>query len=284
MRDWNATVRFTLGTLLLAVASAAPVQADVGDAGNRPLSGRLLITGSGTMTPLVTEIAKRFRQRNPGINVEVLPGGSNRGIADVRQGKADIGMVSRPLVAKERELQSLPIARDGIAVIVHKDNPVRILTDRQITDIYGGKVTNWKQLGGRDAVIMAIKSGAGGTAAELFTQYFGIPYEALKAEHVAQDNATRIKLVVDNPNAIVYISVGEAERNANAGVPIKLLQAGGVAASSKTIRNGNYPISRPLVLVTKGLPSGLTKIFIEFCLSSQITDLVEAYKFVSYLD
>ena len=80
-------------------------------------------------------------------------GGSGRGISDARQGKADIGMVSRAPGESERDLSGLPIARDGVAIIGHKDNPVSALSDRQLLDIYSGKIANWRQVGGRDALL-----------------------------------------------------------------------------------------------------------------------------------
>lgn len=273
MNIWKTTAAFILG--FLALAGAQPVE---------PASGRLLLTGSSTMAPLVTAIAKRFQTLHPGVRVEVQMGGSGRGIADARQGKADIGMASRALTEKERDLQGFPIARDGVTLVVHKANPVSSLTDRQVVEIYSGRITNWKQLGGRDAAILVVKAGEKYSSSELFIQYFGIGYEDIKAQRLVGDNPARIKLLIENPDALLYMSVGEAERKAQAGVPIKLLPVGGVAATSKNIRNGNFPISRALTLVTKEFPKGLERSFIEFALSSQVTDLVLAHDFVPYLD
>lgn len=193
-------------------------------------------------------------------------------------------MVSRALTEKERDLQGFPIARDGVTLVVHKTNPVHSLTDRQVVEIYSGKITSWKQLGGHNAPILVVKAEATRSSSELFIQYFGLSYEDIKAQREVGDNPTRIKLLTENPDALLYMSVGEAERKAQAGVPIKLLPVGGVAATSKNIRNGNFPISRPLTLVTRELPKGLARTFIDFALSSQVTDLVLAHDFVPYLD
>jgi phosphate transport system substrate-binding protein len=276
MNIWKTTAAFILGFLALgAAAEAQPAEL---------ASGQLLLTGSSTMAPLVTAIAKRFQTLHPGVRVEVQMGGSGRGIADARQGKADIGMASRALTEKERDLQGFPIARDGVALVVHKTNPVPSLTDRQVVEIYSGKITNWKQLGGHDAPILVVKAEPTRSSTELFTHYFGLRYEDLKAQREVGDNPARIKLLIENPNALLYMSVGEAERKAQVGVPIKLMPVGGVAATSKNIRNGNFPISRPLTLVTRELPKGLARTFIEFALSSQVTDLVLTHDFVPYLD
>lgn len=245
---------------------------------------KLLITGSSTMCPLIAEIGKRFQSLHPGVQIEVQCGGSGRGISDAREGKADIGMVSRSLTAKEKDLYGFPIARDGISIILHKDNPVKSLSDAQVTGIYTGKITNWKRVGGKNAPITVINPKKGYSSAELFTHYFNIDYEDIKAAVVAGDNPTRIAAVVGNPNAIAYVSSGEAERKAHAGMPIKPLPFKNIMPTNRNIVTGNYPITRPLILVTKEFPSGLVKTFIDFCLSSAVVDIIELYDFVPYED
>jgi len=271
--------------LLAALVMGSGVRAESSTPPSTPLpASRLLLTGSTTMAPLMVEVAKRFQSRHPGIQIEVQMGGSGRGISDTRQGKADIGMVSRTLSETENDLSGIPIGRDGVAVIVHKDNPVTALSDRQLLDIYSGKIANWRQFGGRDAPLQVLAGPPEGASSELFSHYLKVPYEQLKAQRRVGPNAERIKAVAADPHAIIWVSVGEAERKARDGVPIKLLAIGGVAAGSNTVRNGNYPISRPLTLVTRGTPTGAARAFIEFCVSSQITDLVLAFDFVPYLD
>lgn len=230
------------------------------------------------------EIARRFQTLHPWIRIEVQMGGSGRGVSDTRQGKADIGMVSRALGETERDLYAIPIGRDGVAVIVHKDNPVVSLNDRQLRDIYSGKIANWRQVGGRDTPMRVLAGPLEGGSTELFTHYLRLPYDQIQARRGIAANADRIAAVAADPHATIWVSVGEAERKARDGVPIKLLAVGGVAAGSKFVRSGDYPISRPLTLVTRETPTGTARAFIEFCLSSQITDLVVAFDFVPYLD
>lgn len=245
---------------------------------------RLLLAGSTTMAPLMAEIARRFESRPPHTPVEVQMGGSGRGVSDVRQSKADIGMVSRTLGETERDLYSIPIARDGVAVIVHRDNPVNTLSDRQLLDIYTGKIANWRQVGGRDAAMHILAGGPEGGSSELISHYLRLPYEQIKTQKRIGPNAERIAAVAADPAAIIWVSVGEAERRAREGIPVKLLAVNGVIASSRNVRSGNYPLSRPLSLVTRGTPSGAARTFIEYCVSSEVTDLVLAFDFVPYLD
>lgn len=247
-------------------------------------SNRLLITGSSTMAPLVAAIAKRFQSRHPEVSIEVQPGGSERGVSDTHQGKSDVGMVSRSLAEAEKNLYEFPIARDGVAIVINKNNPVSTLSNGQLLGIYTGKIANWRGVGGRDEPIMVIAGPAGRGSTELFTHYLGIRYDVIKAQRVLGDNPERLKATAEHPDAIVYVSVGEAERKTKAGLAVKLLPVDGVRSSSLNIRSGNYPISRPLILVTKEPPKGLVKTFIEYALSPQVTDLILAYDFVPYLD
>ncbi|WP_018608143.1 phosphate ABC transporter substrate-binding protein [Uliginosibacterium gangwonense] len=245
---------------------------------------KLRLTGSTTMAPLMVEVAKRFQAQHPLVQLDVQMGGSGQGVRDVRQGKADIGMVSRALNETEHDLYGVPIGRDGVAVIVHRDNPVGTLSNDQLLSIYSGKITNWRQVGGRDASIRALAGTREGGSSELFNHYLGLSYDQIKAQGRIAANSERIKAVSIDPLAIIYVSVGEAERKAQEGAFIKLLAIDGIAATSRNVRNGNYPLSRPLTLITRETPTGITRTFIEFCVSSQITDLVVTFDFVPYLD
>lgn len=281
---WKMTVTAFFVLLCLTVQGTVPQPAEGAEAHPGKLSGTLLLTGSSTMAPLMKEIGKRFREIHPAVRVEVQAGGSGRGIGDAREGKAQVGMVSRALTDKERDLYGFPIARDGVCIVVHSSNPVRKLTDRQVVDIYTGRIANWKAVGGRNAPITVLNPKQGYGSAELFSHYFNIRSTDIRAHREVGDNPTRIKAVTEDPNAVTYVSIGEAERKAQTGSPIKLLPMDGVPATNRNILSGNFPIFRPLTLVTKTLPTGLAKAFIEFSLSSQVTDLILAHDFVPYMD
>jgi len=249
-----------------------------------PPSSRLVISGSSSMAPMVIGFGRRFSALHPGIQVEVRAVGSIEGIVDVSLGNADIAMVSRLPTAKEQELNIFAIARDGVCVVVHRDNPVQALTNRQVSGIFAGKITNWSALGGRDAPIAVINASPGAGAVEIFTRFFGIEYADIKAHSVAGSTLARVKSLTDEPNAISYMSIGAAQMQVNRGAAIKLLPADGIAATKQNIRTGNFPMSRPLLLMTKEPPKAWTKEFIAFSLSSQTTDLVLQHDFVPYLD
>jgi phosphate transport system substrate-binding protein len=220
------------------------------------LAGKLVVTGSSTVAPLISEIGKRFESLYPKVRVDVQTGGSSRGVADARQGLADIGMVSRAMKDDEQDLYAFPVARDGVGIIVHKDNPVRALTDEQIIAIYTGKITNWKEVGGKEAAITVVSKAEGRSTLEVFLHYFKLKNTDIKPQVVIGDNEQGIKTVTGNRHAIGYVSIGTAEYGESQGVPITLLPTGGVPASTETVRNGTFPISRPLHIVTRTSPAG----------------------------
>ena len=248
-------------------------------AANQPQT-KLVITGSSTMAPLVAEIGKRFEEHHPGTRVDVQTGGSSRGILDIRRGLADIGMASRALSAEEQDLHGIAIAHDGIGLVVHQSNPVTELEDSQVIGIFTGSIMNWQEVGGRDAPITVINKAEGRATLELFLDHFNLTNSQIKAQVIIGDNEQAIKLVAGNTNTIAYVSIGTGEFDVTYGIPIKMLSLGSVPASIASVRDGGFPLARPLTLVTKTPPNGLTKIFIDFSTSPHVHDLVTQHYFV----
>jgi phosphate transport system substrate-binding protein len=265
-------------TCLLLQSCEKPPQA-VNQSTNT-LQGKLVLSGSSTVAPLASEIAKRYEAEHPGVRIDVQTGGSSRGIADVRQGVADIGMVSRSLKDNENDLQAFTIAEDGICVIVNSDNPVKSLNALQIVDIYTDKINNWKQVGGLDTPITVVNKAEGRSTLELFAGHFKLETKEIKPDVVIGDNEQGIKTVAGNPNAIGYVSIGSGEYAATHKTPIKLLPIEGVAAFIANVSNGTFPISRPLNLVTNIPPTGLKKDFIDFARSKGVQDIIQEQYFV----
>ena len=269
-----------LVALSMAVLMCAPVSAGAQKIAVDQLTGKLVITGASTLAPLIAEVGKRFESLHPNVRIDVQSGGSSRGVADTRHGLADIGMVSRAMKEDERDLSAFPVARDGVCPILHQENPVQALTDDQIVEIFTGKITNWKAVGGTDAPITVVNKAEGRSTLEVFLQYFKLKNVEVKAQVVIGDNEQGVKTVAGNRNAIGYVSIGTAEYDATHGVPIKLLPIGGVAASTENVRTGVFPLSRPLHLVTQITPSGLAKAFIEYAQSKAVHDLISQQYFV----
>jgi len=261
------TLLLAFGLLLAACGSGAETRA-------------LVVTGASTIAPLMSEIARRFETQHTGVRIDVQTGGSSRGIADARRGMADIGMASRAAADDENDLHWYPIARDGVAVILHSSNPVGALDDEQIRRIYRGEIERWSEVGGNDAPITVVNKAEGRSTLELFLKHFKLESAEVKPDVVIGDNQQGIKTVAGNPDAIGYVSIGTAEYEATNGTPIKLLPLAGVAASTQEVLSGRFPLARPLNLVTKDEPTGVVRELIDFASSPEVNDLVKEQFFV----
>ncbi|MBD2361009.1 phosphate ABC transporter substrate-binding protein [Anabaena minutissima FACHB-250] len=280
MTKLKTLVFITVGFIICLGLQSCTQPSKIAAQENDKLQGKLVLTGSSTVAPLAAEIGKRFESEYPDVRVDVQTGGSSRGIADARTGVANIGMVSRSLKDEEQDLQAFTIARDGIGIILHKDNPVKALSNQQIVNIYAGKINNWQQFNGENATITVVNKAEGRSTLELFLGYFKLKNSDIKPSVVIGDNQQGIKTVAGNPNSIGYVSIGTAEFSLNNGVPIKLLPLNGVTATTENVQNETFPLSRPLNLVTKTKPQGLDKAFIEFAQSPQVHDIVKKQDFV----
>lgn len=274
----------SLVTLLIVTLLGATGSATGQTTAADTLSGKLVITGASTLAPLIAEIGKRFESLHAKVRVDVQTGGSSRGVADARQGLADIGMVSRAMKDDEKDLHAFPVARDGVGIILHKENPVQALTDEQVVAIYTGKIPNWEEVGGKDAPVTVVNKAEGRSTLEVFLHYFKMKNTDVKAHVIIGDNEQGIKTVAGNRNAIGYVSIGTAEYDESQGVPIKLLSVGGIASSTENVRNGTFPLSRPLHIVTRTPPTGLAKAFIDYALSKAVHDIIKQQYFVPLVD
>lgn len=264
-----------MGCAFLALAAAPTARsAQAGET--------LVLTGSSTIAPLVAEMGKHFEANHPGTRIDVQTGGTSRGIRDARQGLAHIGLVSRSLSDTERDLTAFPIALDGIAMIVHKSNPVRELSRQQIIGIYTGKITDWSELGGPGGTIVVENKAEGRSTLELFLNYFKLPASDIRAAVIVGDNQEAIKIVAGNPRAIGYVSIGSAVYEAEIGTPIRPLPMDGVAPTIDAVKDLKFPITRELNLVVKNQPSGTVKEFISFAQSDDVREIVKEYFFVPY--
>jgi phosphate transport system substrate-binding protein len=239
----------------------------------------LVLTGSPGMTPLLREIGKRFEESHPDVHVDVQARGSTTGATDARQGLADIGMVARTLKPDESMLHATPIARDGVCFLVHRTNPVAALRDDQIASMYTRGVSNWTQVGGPDQPIVLVHLAEGQPLLELFLDHFKLKSAQVRADAIVQNSDQGIQAVADRPGAIGYVSCSHV-KGVGENVPIRTLPAGGIMPTTEHVRDGTYPLSRPLNLVTRDEPKGLAKEFIDFARSNAAVDLIEKYHYV----
>lgn len=250
----------------------------------RKRAQKLHIAGSTTMGPLLNEIAAKYRLLHPEVAIEVELGGSSRGLEDVRAGHAHIAMLSRALAPSERDLYGIPIARDGVGVVVHANNPLRQLSIEELQAIFTGRMRGWQEAGGSREKVYALGGLSDGASSALFARFLRQPLEAFSLNAAVESNIERLAVVASCENAIAYVSIGAAERAISQGVSVRLLPISGVPASTANIRNGSYPICRVLTLASRDAPTGVARSFFAFCLSAQVNRILSAFDLVPYLD
>ncbi len=236
---------------------------------------KIVISGSSTIAPLVSEIVERFEKQNPDYQVDVQSGGSSRGVNDVRRGLTNIGMVSREMKPDEQDLNALTIANDGLVMIVHARNKLATLSDDAIRKIYTRQIVNWETLGGGlNGPITLVHKAEGRSTVELFLEYTKLKPADVRPDVVIGENEEAIRLVASTPGAIGYVSYGTAAYHAGNGTPIKLISLGTVPASEESIANGTYQSRRPLNIVSQPGRSAEIEKFWKFSASKGVEDLV----------
>ena len=229
--------------------------------------------GSTSMEKVIGALGEAFKAQNSGIDFTYNPTGSGSGIKAVKEGNCDIGLSSRRLKDEEKSagLTETLLADDGIAVIVHPDNPVQSLTLKELADLYTGKIQNWKQLGGADSPVVLIGREAASGTRNGFESITGTVGNCTYRQELTSTGDV-ITTVSQNPAAIGYASLAAVKDS------IKVLQVEGVAPSEKTVRDGSYKICRPFMLVTKtgATLSGSAQKFMDFALSDAAAPLITA--------
>ena len=232
----------------------------------------LVVAGSTSVQPYVELLAEEFELLNPGSGIDIQGGGSSAGITAAESGAADIGMSSRWLKRTEEDLWSIEIAKDGLAVIVHPNNPIVNLTLEQIRDIYSAVITDWSQLGGRQTRIhlIAREEGSGTRGAfEEMVMGSNTSHRITPRAIVQNSNGAVRQLVAGDPNAIGFISLGLVDRT------VKAVSLDGIEASPENVMDGSYTLFRPFLFVSKSIPpTGLAMEFIEFILSPRGKELM----------
>jgi phosphate transport system substrate-binding protein len=188
------------------------------------------------------------------------------GIKAAQDGTVDIGAASRALTdAEKATLVDTVIARDGIAIIVNPaQKNITNLTKAQVKDIFSGKITNWKDLGGDDkAIVLVSREEGSGTRTAFQDLILGKDVLIADTAILQSSNGAIRTIVISNPYAISYLSFGYIDNT------VKALSLEGIPATIENAKNGTYPAVRPLLFLTKTQPTGLVKTFIDFCLSDE---------------
>ena len=232
--------------------------------------GTVATDGSTSMSKVIGALGEAF-EAETGITVTYNATGSGAGIAAVLEGRCDIGLASRGLKQEEKDkgLVGTVLAYDGIAIIVHPENPVSDLDLETIAKIYTGEITNWKEVGGDDAEIVVIGREAGSGTRDGFEDITKTKEKCVYRQELTSTGDV-ITTVGSNSAAIGYASLASVKES------VKALTVGGVKATEANIQNGSYVVQRPFVLVTKKdvkLSESAQKFF-DYMTSEKVRDII----------
>jgi phosphate transport system substrate-binding protein len=254
----------------------------------------LQIKGSDTMVNLGQAWAESYMEADPENFIAVTGGGSGTGLAALVSGTCDVAMSSRDIKAKEIELAEkkgikpfeIKAALDGLAVVVNPKNTVDKLTLDQLADIFTGKITNWKQLGGHDGAIVLLSREVNSGTHVYFKEHVlrkgnanGTEEFSPSALMLSSSQAIADE-VAGNADAIGYYGMGYISAKQKTVSIAPDANSEYVAPTIDNVVSGHYPISRPLYLYTKGEPAGAVKKFIDFVLSKKGQQIVVETDFV----
>lgn len=267
--------------LLISVFAAGLALTGCGgnDAGESGPSGKVTVSGSSALLPLAKDAAKKFKAKNDQVSITLNAGGSGTGLKQVSEGSVDIG--NSDVFAKEKlpeakaaELVDHKVAVTVMAPVVSKEigTNVKSLTKAQLQDIFTGKVTNWKDVGGPDeAVVLITRPSTSGTRA-LFTKYALDGKEELSNKSMeTDDSGTLVQTVSQTKGAIGYVALSYLMNN-NTVTPLAI---DGVEPTLDNVYNGKYPVWGYEHMYTKGEAAGAVKAFIDFIMSKDYSADIE---------
>jgi phosphate transport system substrate-binding protein len=236
------------------------------------LSGSIKISGSTTVQSIAQAAADRLMSRNKSLSISVAGGGSGAGVRDALAGTSNIGLSSRALTDSETKagLIAVSVASDGIAIIVNPANPVKNLTMEQAAKIFRGEIRNWKYLGGDNApILIQTRETGSGTRSSLEELLLNKTSVVVTATPHASSSLIK-QAVARDVNAIGYDSVGFVDDS------VKTVSVNGIKASADSVLSGEYPLARNLFALTRGRPSGVASIFIDYLRTAAIqVEIVE---------
>lgn len=274
--------------LILTVLFSSSILAEqAGEAAGNPPGDTLHWAGCGiTKKAFMKELAEAY-EKIYGVHFELEGGGATKGIRRVHNHEVDIGGSCRNKisgVAEERGVRMSPVAWDALVVMVHPDNPVTNITLKQLKAVYEGRITNWKELGGKDAPIdlLVRKSKISGVGKTLRELIWGNPDQVFKGSEEFPSSGPLEKAVESNPNALGVSGISSARKR-----DVKLLSLEGKAPTYENIRKGAYLLYRPLYITY--MPRNNPKIkeikrFIAFAHSRKGREIIRNQGVVPYLD
>lgn len=248
--------------------------AEAENAPSADLSGAISMVGSTSMEKFANALSESFMEKYPNVTVTAEFVGSGAGIEAVSNGTADIGNSSRTLKDEEKAggVAENIVAIDGIAVVVDAANTVEDLTKQQLSDIYEGKITNWKDAGGNDAPIVVVGRESGSGTRSAFEELLKLE-DMCKYSNELDSTGVVMAKVASTPGAIGYVSLDVLDDT------VKAVKLEGAEPTEENIKAGSYFLSRPFVMATKGEISeqnDLVKALFDYIYSDEGTEIVKS--------
>jgi phosphate transport system substrate-binding protein len=229
-------------------------------------SGNLIVAGNGPELTTIESLARAFEKANPRAYIDVLWDDHSKPLEMVKSGDAHIAVTG----SEEASLTATQIAWDGIGILVHLSNFTKELTKQQVADIYSGKVKEWSELGGPETKILLIDRPKNQNIRDAFERELGINGKIPdNAKIIAKDDKV-IKTVVGTlppMSAVAYISLGQGLAVVTSGVAVRLLPVDKVEPEVPTVKDGRYPLRRPVLLLSKKEANPLIDAFVQFAQS-----------------
>lgn len=278
--------------LCLTILAACARQASAG--AGAPGGEALTNIGSDTMVNLALAWAEAYQTRQPGARISVTGGGSGTGIAALINGTADIANASRAMKPEEQQAAlsngiepfEIVVAQDAIAVIVHPSNPVAALTLQQVSDIFSGKIHNWRELGGEDRpIVLLSRETNSGTHVYFLEEVLRLGDPENKTlfspDTLLLPSSEGITAEIrQNPNAIGYDGLGYVTDDVKTVAIADGPGAPYVQPGADSVNAGTYPIARPLYLYTRGEPAGSVKDYVDWILGPEGQAIIAELGFV----
>jgi len=245
------SILFSWGVALVAFAEVA---------------GSLTIAGNGPELRTIDPLARAFEKANPRAYLDIVWDANSKPIELVKSGQAHIAVTG----TEAPGLSAVPIAWDGIGVLVHLSNFTKEVTKQQVADIFSGKITLWSDVGGPETKILVIDRPRNQNIREAFESQLGVTGRITSAAKVIGSDEQVVITVVGTLSplsAVAYLSLNQGLSVVSAGVPVRLLPIDKVEPEGPTVKDGRYPLRRPVLLLSKKEPHPLAEAFTQFALS-----------------
>lgn len=240
--------------LILAIIAALTISAST--------QPKIEITGSTSVQPVAEKLVEVYTKTHPEVRINIQGGGSSVGIKSTEDSSADIGMSSKKL-DNDTHLKTYELGKDGIIMAVNKNNNVSDLSTEQLKEIYSGEITNWKDVGGKDAEINLITRESGSGTLSAFKSIV-MGDTKMKKDAVVQSSTEAVKQsVAQDPNAIGFVSFAHMSDD------VKSIKVNGIDPTAENIANGKYELQSSFLFLTKGEPTGEVKEFIDWVMSDE---------------